>query len=82
MSSITKNGEIESAFAPYVGFGVLMTSKLGTNEIYYSFSPLKALKSWSTMKWYPSILQVQKADEPKVLSKAFLFYFGFRYAIL
>jgi len=23
----------ESAFAPYVGFGVLMTSKLGTNEI-------------------------------------------------
>ena len=24
---------IESAFAPYVGFGVLMTSKLGTNEI-------------------------------------------------
>jgi len=24
---------VESAFAPYVGFGVLMTSKLGTNEI-------------------------------------------------
>ena len=24
---------VESAFAPYVGFGVLVTSKLGTNEI-------------------------------------------------
>ena len=24
---------VESAFAPYVGFGVLMTSKLGTNVI-------------------------------------------------
>ena len=34
------------------------------------------------MKWYPSILQVQKADEPKTLSKAFIFCFGFRYAIL
>ena len=33
LSSITKNEEIESAFAPYVDFGVLMTSKLGTNEI-------------------------------------------------
>jgi hypothetical protein len=33
LSSITKKGEIESAFAPYVGSGVLMTSKLGTNEI-------------------------------------------------
>ena len=33
LSSITKKGEIESAFAPYVGFGVLMTFKLGTNEI-------------------------------------------------
>ena len=33
LSSITKKGEIESAFAPYVGFGVLMTSKLGTNVI-------------------------------------------------
>ena len=28
------------------------------------------------MKWYPSILQVQKADEPKALSKAFVFCFG------
>ena len=28
--SISKN---ENAFAPYVGFGVLMTSKLGTNVI-------------------------------------------------
>jgi len=27
------------------------------------------------MKWYLSILQVQKADEPKALSKAFLFCF-------
>ena len=26
-------GQHESAFVPYVGFGVLMTSKLGTNEI-------------------------------------------------
>ena len=37
---------IESAFAPYVGFGVLMTSILGTNEIYCSFSPLKVLKEF------------------------------------
>ena len=28
-----ENLETESAFAPYVGFGVLMTSKLGTNVI-------------------------------------------------
>jgi hypothetical protein len=33
LSSITKKEEIESAFAPYVSFGVLMTSKLGTNAI-------------------------------------------------
>ena len=32
LSSITKKGEIESAFAPYMGFGVLMTSKLWTNK--------------------------------------------------
>ena len=38
--------EGESAFAPYVGFGVLMASKLGTNEIYCSFSPLKVLKEF------------------------------------
>ena len=25
------------------------------------------------MKWHPSIFQVQKADEPKTLSKAFYF---------
>ena len=28
------------------------------------------------MKWYPSILQVQKANEPKALSKAFYFILG------
>ena len=33
LSSITKKGEIESVFAPYVGFAVLMTSNLGINEI-------------------------------------------------
>jgi hypothetical protein len=32
-SDFTGHGLIESAFAPYVGFGVLMTSKLGTNGI-------------------------------------------------
>ena len=30
---ITSCKQSESAFAPYVGFGVLMTSKLGTNVI-------------------------------------------------
>ena len=39
----------ESAFAPYVGFGVLMTSKLGTNMILMRYiaaiSPMKDLKS-------------------------------------
>ena len=39
----------ESAFAPYVGFGVLMTSKLGTNVILMRYvtaiSPMKDLKS-------------------------------------
>ena len=29
---------IESAFAPYVGFGVLMTSNLGTNAFYLRFA--------------------------------------------
>ena len=50
LSSITKKGEIESAFAPYVGFGVLMTSKLGTNVILMRYvaaiSPMKDSKSW------------------------------------
>ena len=49
LSSITKRGEIESAFAPYVGFGVLMTSKLGTNMILMRYvtaiSPMKDSKS-------------------------------------
>ena len=49
LSSITKKGEIESAFALYVGFGVLMTSKLGTNVILMRYviviSPLKDSKS-------------------------------------
>jgi hypothetical protein len=39
----------ESAFAPYVGFGVLMTSKLGTNMILMRYvaaiSLMKELKS-------------------------------------
>ena len=50
LSSITKNGKIESAFTPYVGFGVLMTSKLGTNTILMRYvaaiSPMKDSKSW------------------------------------
>ena len=40
---------IESAFAPYVGFGVLMTFKLGTNVILMRYvvaiSPMKDSKS-------------------------------------
>ena len=39
----------ESAFAPYVGFGVLMTSRLGTNVILMRYvvaiSPMKDSKS-------------------------------------
>ena len=50
LSSITKKGEIESAIAPYVGFSVLMTSKLGTNAILMRYvaaiSPTKDSKSW------------------------------------
>ena len=30
------------------------------------------------MKWYPSILEVVKADELKTLSKGFIFIFEFR----
>jgi hypothetical protein len=49
LSSNTKKGEIESAFAAYVGFGVLMTSKLGTNVILMrhvtAIGPMKDLKS-------------------------------------
>ena len=30
------------------------------------------------MKWYPSILEVVKADELKALSKGFIFVFEFR----
>ena len=45
-----ENLETESAFAPYVGFGVLMTSKLGTNVILMRYvtaiSPVKESKSW------------------------------------
>ena len=40
----------ESVFTPYVGFGVLMTSKLGTNVILMRYvaaiSPMKDSKSW------------------------------------
>ena len=43
-------GYIESAFAPYVGFGVLMTFKLGTNVILMRYaaaiSLMKDSKSW------------------------------------
>ena len=50
LSSITKKGEIESAFAPYVGFGVLMTSNLGTNVILMRYvaaiSPMKDSEEW------------------------------------
>jgi hypothetical protein len=49
LSSITKKKEIKSAFAPYVGFGVLMMSKLGTNVILMrrvvAIGPMKDLKS-------------------------------------
>ena len=41
--------ESESPFAPYVGFGVLMTSKLGTNVILMRYvaviSPMKESKT-------------------------------------
>ena len=30
------------------------------------------------MKWFPSILEVEKADELKALSKVFIFCFEFR----
>ena len=30
------------------------------------------------MKWYPSILEVEKEDELKTLSKGFIFVFEFR----
>jgi hypothetical protein len=46
---VPTGSELESAFAPYVGFGVLMTSKLGTNVILMRYvaaiSPMKELKS-------------------------------------
>ena len=31
------------------------------------------------MKWYPSILEVEKADELKALSKVFIFCYEFRF---
>jgi hypothetical protein len=31
------------------------------------------------MKWYPSILEVEKADELKALSKVFILCFEFRF---
>ena len=33
----------ESAFAPFVGFGVLMTSNLGTNALYLRFATTTSL---------------------------------------
>ena len=81
LSSITKKGKIESAFASYVGFGVLMTSKLGNNVILIRYvvaiSPMKD-SELIKMKWYPSILKVIKADELKALSKDFIFCFEAR----
>ena len=37
----------ESAFAPYVGFGVLMTSKLGTNAILMRYVVAISLMKYS-----------------------------------
>jgi hypothetical protein len=43
-----QKGEIESVFAPYLGFGVLMTFKLGANVILMTnvaaISPMKDSK--------------------------------------
>jgi hypothetical protein len=87
LSSVTKKREIKSAFAPYVGFGVLMTSKLGTNMILMrhvvAIGPIKDLKSWSKMKWYPSIRNVENGVELKAKLQSLSFLaFGFRYAAL
>jgi hypothetical protein len=87
LSLITKKGEIKSAFAPYVGFGVLMTSKLGTNVILMrhvaAIGPMKDLKSWSKMKWYLSIHHVENDVELKAELQSLSFLaFGFRYAAL
>jgi hypothetical protein len=64
LSSSTKKGEIESAFAPYVGFGVLMTSNLGTNALYLRFAIatilMKDAKVRLEMKWYPPIFVREK----------------------
>ena len=57
MSSITKKEEIESAFAPYVGFGVLMTSELGTNEILMRY--IVALVPW----------KIQRVDKDEMVSR-------------
>ena len=55
---------IESAFAPYVGFGVLMTSNLGTNALYLRFATatvlMKDAKVRLKMKWYPPIFVREK----------------------
>jgi hypothetical protein len=87
LSSITKKEEIESAFAPYVGFGVLMMSKLGTNVILMrrvaAIGPMKDLKSWSKMKWYPPICHVENGVELKAELQSLSFLaFGFRYVAL
>jgi hypothetical protein len=64
LSSSTKKGEIESAFAPYVGFGVLMTSNLGTNALYLRFAAatrfMKVAKVQLKIKWYPPIFVREK----------------------
>ena len=40
---------------------------------------MKVLKSCFKMKWYPSILEVEKTDELKALFKVSIFYFEFRF---
>ena len=54
----------ESAFAPYVGFGVLMTSNLGTNALYLRFAAatrfMKVAKVQLKIKWYPPIFVREK----------------------
>jgi hypothetical protein len=79
LSSITKKGEIKSAFAPYVGFGVLLTSKLGTNVILMRYvvaiSPMKELKELIKMKWYPSICHVEEGVELKAELQSLSFGF-------
>ena len=69
-----------------MGFGVLMTSNLGTNALYLRFVTatilMKDAKVRLKMRWYPPIFVREKGVGFNLEPNCFSFKLGVRYAVL